>query len=782
MLTSAAAFAPQASAAMNPYVKNPTSATIGVATTFQVVPDGDAPTQCLIFIMGPSGVYNAPADMTLGPDEATYDYTYTSAYAPGSYPVYARCRNAAGTWYQTPTVDLPVSAPSSAVTSVSAPMPNTATIGTPVTFTSTYAGPATLCLIEIMGPSGIWNAWTDMTRDGTTASYSHTYSASYAPGSYPVNVRCRDAAGIYRNSATTNVTVSAAPAPDGTAPVVSTPSPASGTVGVGATISATFTDAVGVTSCDLYEGGFLIGSMSLSGTTAGTASRLHTFEFAGSANIEVRCRDAAGNTGTGSRTVSVGTVPVSDVTAPVVSSFAPTTGTVGTGVTITANYSDAVGVTSCDLYEGSFSVGSMSLSGDMSGTASRLHTFEFAGSLNMEVRCRDAAGNTGTRAQTIIVSAPVGITDTISPIVSTPAPSTAIAGTSVSLTAGYTDAVGVTACSAYVGGSLIGTMSIGGAASGSANRSHTFATAGTYAVEVRCRDAAGNTGMASTSVTVSTPTPSPSPSPSTPDTTPPAVSPVSPTRAQREASQVYSVSFADANPITGCTLYVQQGGRYVAYGMSRTGVSVGYATQSYMYWASVTPGSYNMYASCIDTNGNTGTGPTTSITVETTPTTPIAPPSGSYTRQLVKLRCPAGPLDPNHPCKAVYYVTSDGKRHAFPNERAYFSWYPDFNNIFELDSLSSFMLGNNVTYRPGIRLVKFTTVNRVYAVGRNGLLRWITSETAARALYGTEWNRQVDDISDAFYSNYRFGADINAATDYSPMSEASAATIVDQNY
>jgi len=188
-----------------------------------------------------------------------------------------------------------------------------------------------------------------------------------------------------------------------------------------------------------------------------------------------------------------------------------------------------------------------------------------------------------------------------------------------------------------------------------------------------------------------------------------------------------------------------------------------------------------MYATCTDINGNTGTSPTTQIELSATTIVPVTPPGGTYTRQLVKLRCPAVAVDSNHPCKAVCYIGSDGKRHAFPNERVYFTWYSNFNNVYELDALSAYVLGVNVTYRPGLRLVKFATVDRVYAVSRNGVLRWITSEAAARLLYRNEWNRQVDDISDAFYTNYRFGTDIATSGDYQPTSEAGSVTTVDQN-
>ena len=152
--------------------------------------------------------------------------------------------------------------------------------------------------------------------------------------------------------------------------------------------------------------------------------------------------------------------------------------------------------------------------------------------------------------------------------------------------------------------------------------------------------------------------------------------------------------------------------------------------------------------------------------------------------QLVKLACPTyGIISVNDPCKAVYYVGIDGKRHAFPNEKAYFTWYTGFDGVLSLDSstLSSMPLGTNVTYRPGVRMVKFTTLGRVYAVSRYGTLRWVASESAATSLYGSAWNTKIDDISDTFFSDYTFGADINTAADFNVTSEASTVASINVN-
>jgi hypothetical protein len=139
--------------------------------------------------------------------------------------------------------------------------------------------------------------------------------------------------------------------------------------------------------------------------------------------------------------------------------------------------------------------------------------------------------------------------------------------------------------------------------------------------------------------------------------------------------------------------------------------------------------------------------------------------------------------DPNTQIdSAVYYIGADGKRHAFPNNRVYFTWYSSFDGvqIIGATQLASIPLGNNVTYKPGKKMVKFTTDAKVYAVSKGGILRWVKTEAAAVELYGTMWNQNIDDISDAFYSNYSFGADISSIADFNPAQvEASVAVPTD---
>lgn len=155
-----------------------------------------------------------------------------------------------------------------------------------------------------------------------------------------------------------------------------------------------------------------------------------------------------------------------------------------------------------------------------------------------------------------------------------------------------------------------------------------------------------------------------------------------------------------------------------------------------------------------------------------------APTPGS----LIKTNCPANAAA-DHGCKAVYFYGHDNRRHAFPNEKVFFTWYADFTGVQTVSAsfLASIPLGGNATYRPGSKMVKFTTLNNVYAVGLGGELRWVKTEALASAFYGADWNRKIDDISDAVFSDYRFGSEINVATDYDKAGELAAATTIDDN-
>lgn len=116
----------------------------------------------------------------------------------------------------------------------------------------------------------------------------------------------------------------------------------------------------------------------------------------------------------------------------------------------------------------------------------------------------------------------------------------------------------------------------------------------------------------------------------------------------------------------------------------------------------------------------------------------------------------------------VYYLGADGLRYVFPNEKTYRTWYSGWNDITNIGdvALGQIQMGGNVTYKPGVKLVKINTDPRTYTVEEGGVLRWVENETLARSLYGDEWNKNVDDIPDAFFANYDIGRPIDKTSDY----------------
>lgn len=108
---------------------------------------------------------------------------------------------------------------------------------------------------------------------------------------------------------------------------------------------------------------------------------------------------------------------------------------------------------------------------------------------------------------------------------------------------------------------------------------------------------------------------------------------------------------------------------------------------------------------------------------------------------------------------SVYCLNADGTRFAFPTDNTYFSWFSDFTNveIFSLDTISSYRLTRNVTFKPGT-LVKVATSPHVFVVvDAFGTLRWIPSEQKAVELWGPAWAGLVRDVPDEFWTNYKIG-------------------------
>ena len=246
----------------------------------------------------------------------------------------------------------------------------------------------------------------------------------------------------------------------------------------------------------------------------------------------------------------------------------------------------------------------------------------------------------------------------------------------------------------------------------------------------------------------------------------PTVGAVSPRTAIKDETVYYSTQVTDNDLLKSCELFLD--GKSVASMIIRKDV----VNTSYKITSN---GTKKMYTKCTDTDNNVASGKEVSVVVS----------SGSINvspGDLIKMGC-SGNVLPNDPCTAVYYYGVDGKRHAFPTEKVFKSWFEDFDDLVIVSAkvLSDIPLGKNVTFRPAERLVKFST-NTVYAISYAGLLRPIANAAIAESIFGKDWVSLIETVDDVFYSNYRVGVTVESSTAFSWKDANSATKVIDATF
>lgn len=388
------------------------------------------------------------------------------------------------------------------------------------------------------------------------------------------------------------------------------------------------------------------------------------------------------------------------------------------------------------------------------------------GAHTMSIRAIDEAGNEGSETD-LSFTITAESSDTTEPTVGTVTPTSATQDEAVTFTVVATDDEAIYNCYLVVDGDDQGVMTEG--SSSKYTKSYTPALSGEIEVSVWCGDTSENVGIGDTvTVTVA------EAEETDEDTTDPTVGAITPDEATEGTAVTLRASVADSGGMGTCVLYVDS-----TYVGSMT-ISGGYASRSYTF---ADDGASVANAYCTDAAGNTTRGATTTIDVAAASDEETDEEAAAVDEadegSLIKLACDSD-ADVEDPCHAVYYF--DGKRHAFPNEKVFLTWYDDFDDIVIVtdEYMSSITLGYNVTYHPGSRMVKFVTVNTVYGVGADGELRAIASEEVAESIWGSEWNTLIDDISDAFYGNYRFGDDIDSTSDFDPDEVEDSVTDIEE--
>ena len=192
---------------------------------------------------------------------------------------------------------------------------------------------------------------------------------------------------------------------DAIAPVISITTPSAGATLSGNYIaSATASDNVAVVGVQFYIDGNAYGPEMKSSPFFTTINTLTLAN--GSHTISAKARDAAGNVTTASPLNVTVSNSVADTIAPIVNVTSPTANASVLGtVTITANATDALGVTGVQFYIDGVALGAQDTAAPYSVS---LNTTLYAnGSHTISANARDAAGNVGTSAtMTITINNP----------------------------------------------------------------------------------------------------------------------------------------------------------------------------------------------------------------------------------------------------------------------------------------------------------------------------------------------------------------------------------------
>lgn len=133
---------------------------------------------------------------------------------------------------------------------------------------------------------------------------------------------------------------------------------------------------------------------------------------------------------------------------------------------------------------------------------------------------------------------------------------------------------------------------------------------------------------------------------------------------------------------------------------------------------------------------------------------------------------------------SVYYMGADGFRYPFPNDKTFFTWYTDFSDVVWISDaqLAEIPLGDaNITYKPGVKLIKINSDARTFAIEKGGVIRHIETEEIAAELYGANWSQKVDDVPDVFWSSYTVGEPVSSPDDYDATDAENSVTDINDD-
>jgi hypothetical protein len=621
-----------------------------------------------------------------------------------------------------------------------------------VAFASSLSAPSNVNLVggvytNDTTPTATWTrpnnaTWYEFLVDnGSWQSLGNVNSVTLwtlSTGWHTFFVRAHDNAGNISTSSSVTFEI------DIQGPTVSTVSPNTATEDVSTTLAVTASGEAAIMFCDLYVNGTNIGGMTkYSGTSF---KKVYTFNNDGAYTVYARCADGDGNYTTGaSRTVAVAEDDDEDPVAYEtfwVNDVTPTSATEDESTTMRVTTSGTLDAATCLLYVNGSSVGTMSESS--SNSFSKSYTFSNDGSYTVYALCQNEQGIWDRSDSKTVTVSEVDDEETFTVPYVIPTSATEDEEETFSVTPYGT--LEAETCKLYVSGTSVGTMDESG---GTFRLDYTFTNDGDYTVYAYCENENGD-WVKGSSRTVSV-------DEEDDDTDSLDVPAVTPGSADEDERTEFTVEPDSDYNVTDCWLYVD-GSRVATMNEESTNRFVADYTFS-------NDGSYSVYAYCKDSSGDTATGDKRTVRVSDDGNTDNDDDADEGS--LIKTAC-GTTTTVNDPCKAVYYYGEDGKRHVFPNEATYFTWYNDFDDVVEVSSsfMSSLTIGKNVTFRPGSVLVKFDSSSSIYAVEKEHTLRRYTTTGLIESDYGDDYEDVLVSISDSLYSNYTIGSVIDSTSDF----------------
>jgi hypothetical protein len=110
---------------------------------------------------------------------------------------------------------------------------------------------------------------------------------------------------------------------------------------------------------------------------------------------------------------------------------------------------------------------------------------------------------------------------------------------------------------------------------------------------------------------------------------------------------------------------------------------------------------------------------------------------------------------------SLTYLVLDDKMYSLNNEKIYSSWFGESLEVSTISSsnLKDYEYIGEANYAPGTKL-KLTGDPKVYMVGSDGKLHWITTQLLAYNIYGPSWNKDIIEFTNQDATGLLFSSPI----------------------